>query len=129
MANVTDLVPVDRNEFAGEITPCLELTAPTGMDGQARRMWLNAAYKALDGIPIALLKRGAAAALAKADHPSKIVPTIMKEIGEDWAWRKRMQTPVEIHVPALPDHSEDPERAEVAKLMSSLARKLEAKAA
>lgn len=100
MDNLTDLVPVSRQEFAAEIVPCLSLTSGVGMKDEDQRVWLNAAYKALDGIPIKLLKRGAAAAMLRADHPSKIVPTIMAEIGEDWAWRKKAVLPSEIRVAA-----------------------------
>ncbi len=96
MDSLTDLIPVSRQEFAAELVPCLSLTSGVGMKDADQRVWLNAAYKALDGIPIKLLKRGAAAAMLRADHPSKIVPTIMSEIGEDWEWRKRAVRPVTI---------------------------------
>lgn len=104
MDSLTDLVPVSRAEFAAEIVPCLSLTSGVGMQSEDQRVWLNAAYKALDGIPIKLLKRGAAAAMLKADHPAKIVPAIRAEIEEEWAWRRKHNRPVEIHLPeaALP---------------------------
>lgn len=62
-----------------------------------QRTWLEAAYKALAGIPIALLQRGATAAMRKADHPSKIIPAIIAEVGETWE-RRRQSHPQ----PALP---------------------------
>lgn len=89
MENFNDLTPVDRAEFAEALTPCLSLVGGIGMASDERRTWLNAAFKALDGIPIALLKRGAQAALMRADHPSKIVPIITAEIGEAWDRRRR----------------------------------------
>jgi hypothetical protein len=93
MDSLTDLIPVSRAEFAAEIVPCLSLASGVSMSEADQRVWLNAAYKALDGIPIKLLKRGCAAAMMKADHPSKIVPTIMADIGADWEWRKQAVRP------------------------------------
>ncbi|RXR28942.1 hypothetical protein [Sphingobium fluviale] len=40
------------------------------------------------GIPYDLLARGCDVARKYADHPSKIVPTIMREIEEAWNYRK-----------------------------------------
>lgn len=60
-----------------------------GMDDDSQEAWLEAAFLALKGIPITLLKRGAAAAMLTADHPSKVVPAIAKAIESDWLWRKR----------------------------------------
>lgn len=100
MDSLTDLIPVSRQEFASEITPCLSLASGVSMSEDDQRIWLNAAYKALDGIPIKLLKRGCAAAMMRADHPSKIVPTIMGEIGADWEWRKQAVRPSEMQVAA-----------------------------
>lgn len=82
------------------MAPCLSLVAPSGMDREERQTWLNAAYKMLDGIPIALLKRGCAAAGLRADHPSKIVSIITKEIGEDWAWRRKASDLNWLHIEA-----------------------------
>lgn len=127
MADITDLAPVSRAEFIAELTPCLELVAPVGMDEDSRYTWFNAAARALDGIPIALLKRGAAAAMAKADHPSKIVPAIMAEVSKDWDWRRRHAShcpPPAFEQPAREIGEE--ERAEVAALMDGLVRKLSA---
>ena len=88
-----DLDPVDRAEFAAEISPILALVAPTGMDQAERKIWLAAAYKALDGIPITLLRRGARAAMETADHPSRIVPIIAADVRDEWGWRKRNRAP------------------------------------
>jgi hypothetical protein len=81
---------VNRNEFAAAIAPCLQLVAPVGMDLESQDTWMEAAFKALDGIPIGLLKRGAEAAMKAADHPSKIVPAIMAEVREAWATRRKL---------------------------------------
>lgn len=55
-----------------------------------RRAWLNAAWAALRHVPLPILKRGAAAAMRKADHPSKIVPAIMEAIEPDLAAERRI---------------------------------------
>jgi hypothetical protein len=102
MADIGDLVPVSRAEFAAELTPCLALTSGVGMGGEEQTTWLRAAYKALDGIPIGLLKRGAAAAMKKADHPSKIVPAIMAEVEQAWDWRRRHRAAKAEAAAALP---------------------------
>lgn len=126
MADLTDLVPVSRQEFATELVPCLALTGGAGMNVEARREWLNAAYKALEGIPILLLQRGSRAAMAKADHPSKIVPTILEAIKADWDWRKNYypprSRPVKVWEPA-PRISPE-ERQEVSAMFDQLLSKL-----
>jgi len=53
-----------------------------------RREWLEAAFIAIGDLPIALLERGAKAALQTADHPSKVVPAIMREIDGDLKRRR-----------------------------------------
>jgi hypothetical protein len=130
MGDVTDLHPVSREEFAAEMSACLALVAPVGMDQAAKRLWLTAAYRALDGIPIALLKKGATAAMKTADHPAKVVPAIMREIESDWNWRKRQLENTISHkmlqAPKQDAISED-ERVKVGSLMRGLIAKLEAK--
>lgn len=109
LADITDLTPVSSVEFITEITPCLMLVAPVGMDEDAQAAWFEIAYMALEGIPIALLRRGCKAALRNADHPSKIVREIIKAIGEDWDWRKKHArpdvTPVAPEPKAIEDNS------------------------
>lgn len=71
------------------------------MREQDRADWLRAAAVTLAGIPYDLLVRGCDVARRYADHPSKIVPTIFREIDEAWKYRKserdkllgRMQPP------------------------------------
>ncbi|MDO7841095.1 hypothetical protein [Sphingomonas immobilis] len=129
MASLTDLIPVSRSEFAAELVPCLALVSGVGMSGEDQKTWLNAAYKALDGIPIALLKRGAAAAMAKADHPSKIVPAIMAEVREPWAWRRNAKALGRHYALPAPTETDEQraERMEVGVLMDALVKRLEAK--
>lgn len=127
ISDITDIDPSSPAEIIGELTPVLALVAPAGMDGEARRVWFNAAVKALAGIPILLLQRGAAAAIAKADHPSKIIPAIMKEIEADWKWRKRFAAPAGVPAIERRDPVADPaERKEVGAMMSHLLAKLKA---
>lgn len=93
--DIHDLEPVDRSEFFAEVGPCLALTMGVGMSPGDQDAWLEAAFIALDGIPIGLLRRGVRAAMLNADHPSKIIPAIMAEIGANWTWRRE-------HRPAQP---------------------------
>jgi len=129
-ADPFDVVAVDKNEFSAVMLPCFQLVAAVGMSNEEKQLWAAAAFKALDGIPIGLLKRGAMHAMRVADHHSKIVPAIIKEVGDSWDRRKRNAAPL-VH-PALVDRSheksEREERAEVGALMSELLRKLESKA-
>lgn len=107
------------------MTPLLALVAPMGMDTQARRVWFNAAVRALEGIPILLLQRGVEAATAKADHPSKIVPMILAAIKDDWNWRREYRAPRAVQV-WEPDQRRipDSERQEVAAMFDQLLSKL-----
>jgi len=131
MADINDLDPVSRAEFANEMTPCLALTSGVGMTAADQRVWLSAAYRALDGIPIALLKRGCDAAMKTADHPSKIVPTIIKEIRADWDWRKKFAKPTRPALETLeaptPEISAE-ERANVSQSMATLLARMAATA-
>lgn len=119
MSNPLDLIPASKVEFAAEMVPCLTLVAPAGMDKDERKTWLAAAYRALDGIPIALLQRGAAAASLKADHPSKIVAAIYAEVGDNWERRKRLSRPhpsqlvISAPVEPEPDYCKPEEAAEI----------------
>jgi hypothetical protein len=129
MANLTDLIPVSRAEFANELAPCLALASGIGMSKEDQRVWLNAAYRALDGIPIALLKRGCDAAMKTADHPSKIVPAITAEVQDDWKWRKRHGRPYSPSgQPVAEPEVSQAERANVAQSMGSLLKRLQAAA-
>ncbi len=102
-ADHTDLAPCSDDEMLMELVPCLELVAPAGMSMEDRDTWFEAAMKALAGMPIGLLQRGAAAAMLKADHPAKVVPAIMAEVGDAWERRRRLARPaVGTETPALP---------------------------
>jgi hypothetical protein len=77
-----------KDDFRTELTSCLTLVVPSGMSREDRREWLLAAWATLRDIPADLLRRGCAAARKQADHPAKIVPAIMAEIGTAWDRRK-----------------------------------------
>jgi len=99
------------------------------MSHEAQDAWFEAAWVALDGIPIGLLQRGCRAAMRTADHHSKIVPAIMQEIGTAWENRRRLATSATERPRALPpavDPKAEEERREVGKLMRNLVKRLEA---
>ncbi len=114
-ADHTDLTPSSDDEMLVELVPCLQLVAPVGMPTEDQDTWFEAAMKALAGMPIGLLQRGAAAAMQKADHPAKVVPAIMAEVGDAWERRKRLARPdVDAITLALPaSGQEQPTAAEL----------------
>lgn len=128
MQDITDLDPSTAAEIIEALTPVLALTAPMGMDTDSKRVWFNAARKALDGIPIALLKRGAEAAMLTADHPSKIAPAIRKAVSEDWEWRRRYRANPRPQPHALLPRVPESERREVAVEIGQLAARLKEQA-
>ena len=69
-----------EHEFISILTPCFSLVAPVGMSADAQDAWMESATLALSDIPVDLLRAGAKAAMSTADHPSKIVPAIIKEV-------------------------------------------------
>lgn len=90
---LSERLPATRDDFRRELTACLALVAPVGMSEDARTEWLKVAWGSLNGIPADLLTRGCAAARRSCDHPAKIVPAIIAEIDETWAWRKKQPDP------------------------------------
>lgn len=124
ISDITDTDPCSPAEIIGELTPLLALVAPTGMDRDARRVWFNAAVRALEGIPILLLKRGVEAAIAKADHPSKIVPTILGSVKEDWEWRRNYRAPKPVQAWEPSSRVPEGERREVAAMFDELLGRL-----
>lgn len=76
-ASSAKLVPADRKTFAIEMTKCLALVAPVGMDEAARGEWIAAAWETLKHLPTDLLQTGCSVARQHCDHPAKIVPAIL----------------------------------------------------
>jgi hypothetical protein len=74
--------------FRNELTACLTLTAPVGMDEEARRDWFAVAWDTLKDIPPGDLARAAKMARQTCDHPSKIVPAIVKAVEGFRPWEK-----------------------------------------
>lgn len=85
-----ELEPADPVEFVTILTPCLTLVAPVGMSEDDRDIWFEAAQLALAAVPADLLRRGAEYALQHADHPAKICPAIMREIGDSLRARRNV---------------------------------------
>lgn len=82
------LAPATAEQFSAQVMPCLMLCGGSGMHAHDRTEWIKAAAITLAGIPYDLLARGCDVARKYADHPSKIVPTIMREIETPWKNRK-----------------------------------------
>jgi len=88
-----------RTVFRNELTACLTLVAPVGMDEEARRDWFAVAWDALKDIPPDILRIGAAKARLYCDHPSKIVPAIHAETAEMMSWKRSAR------IAAAPDNA------------------------
>jgi len=82
------LSPATPAEFEARLTPVLSLCAPSGMGAAERTQWIKAAIIMLGRIPSDLLAIGCLCAMETSDHPSKIVPAILKAIQERWNARK-----------------------------------------
>lgn len=105
------LVSATRKQFYAQMILCLDLCAGSGMGDSEREAWLNAAAVTLRGIPYDLLERGCAAARKYADHPSKIIPSITKEIDKSWSDRKNERNRLQSRM--LPEQKKYPwERVE-----------------
>lgn len=89
ITDTLDIEPVDAPEFAAELTPCLALASGASMSREDRKLWLNAAFRVVGHLPIGLLRRGCLKAMETADHPSKIIPAIVKEVGNALEDRKQ----------------------------------------
>jgi len=128
LATVTQ--PVSFPEIVHALTPCLQLCAPVGMSIDDKDTWYDAAYMALSHLPAGAVKAAAVRAMQTADHPSKIVPAIIREI------EAKEDTPVAGFKSAPnfgigesappPDRRPPEERAAVAQSMGALLKKLKA---
>lgn len=121
------LIPAGEVEFISTLMPCLQLVVPVGMTPAAQDMWFEAARMALADVPADLLKDGAIEAMQTADHPSKIVPAIMKAVRDRLEMRRqssRYRRP-EPEPLALEKHDvPEEERREVAALVAGLVKSL-----
>jgi hypothetical protein len=103
------LRPATREEFGTELTACLALVAPVGMDQEARREWLAVAWATLQHLPADMLAYGCKKARETADHPSKIVPTIMAETRDWYKTRQNIAAPIDCLMIAAPTEEPKPE--------------------
>jgi hypothetical protein len=71
------LTPASADDFRNELTACLTLVAPVGMNEEAKRDWLAVAWGTLSHLPADLLQAGCRTARETCDHPSKIVPVVI----------------------------------------------------
>lgn len=109
------------------MVPCLQLVVPVGMGVEAQDMWLEAARMALADIPADILRNAATVAMQTADHPSKIVPAIVKAAREPMEWRRQnaRYASQDAKPLALEKHAvSDEERKEVGVLMARLVQRL-----
>lgn len=74
------LRPASVDQFNVELLACLTLCAPSGMGEDQRVEWLKVARITLGNLPSDLLIAGCAEARKHADHPAKIVPTILRAV-------------------------------------------------
>lgn len=72
------LAPRSLEEIMAALSRCLTLTAPTGMSQEDRLEWLTIAAPELADLPSMLFDDALAHARRTADHPAKIIPTILK---------------------------------------------------
>lgn len=105
-------------DFGRELTASLTLVAPSGMTQADRNEWLKTAWDSLIGIPADLLASACFTARRTCDHPSKIVPTIMREVEAEWRRRRSMRSEVlaalgkmKVDEPLAPEDRCTPEQA------------------
>lgn len=132
------LAPRSLEEIMAALSRCLTLTAPSGMSQDDRLEWLTVAAMELLVVPSIVFDDACAEARRTCDHPSKIVPAIMRYqpshyISEGFL-RGRLSTArarlANISAPRIEKKAEDPdERRCVATGMGELLKELQAKAA
>ncbi len=112
------------------LTPCLQLCAPVGMGSDDKDTWFEAAYVALSDYPADKIREAARKAMGTADHPSKVIPAIVREIeAREKSGYQSMPNPItppsqSTYQRELPSE----ERRKVAQTMGDLVKKLVAAA-
>lgn len=86
---LADLASTDPEDVITILSPILALVGAAGMSQDDRREWLAAATDALQHIPHDLLSAAAASAKQACDHPSKVIPFIIRETEASIAFRRR----------------------------------------
>lgn len=79
----------DPDQIVVALMPVLALVGAAGMTQADREEWLHAAVDALRHIPSDLLASAASRARLSCDHPSKVIPFIVKDSAESLAFRRR----------------------------------------
>jgi hypothetical protein len=103
------LAPAKADDFRKQLTSCLILVAPTGMAQEDRNEWLRAAWGTLKDIPPDMLEAGCEVARQTCDHPSKIVPTIIRVSEPLWRKRKDDRSRVLAALAKMKDPEPEPE--------------------
>jgi hypothetical protein len=128
LASFSHRQPLDMDTALEELGRCLTLCAPSGMGSDERRTWLVAAWAEIKDIPIGPFLSACNTARKTCDHPSKIVPTIIRDSHELTATIRRNQNldaaQERIALPAPYREEPDQEQLEVAAMMRDLMKKL-----
>lgn len=132
------LAPRSMEEIMGELSRCLTLTAPSGMSQDDRLEWLTVAALELTSVPSSILADACAEARRTCDHPSKIVPAIIRYQPSHYLSESFMRGQLSslrnklanLDAPRIAAPKADPEeRRSVAKGMGELLAELQRKAA
>lgn len=114
------------------MTPALALVSGSGLTREARTEWLKSAYLILGDVRPDVLAAATKIAMRTVDHPSRIVPAILRESdrieGEQQRQAQRDAAIAETRDLIENHNRPNPEAAEVGSLMADLVRKLEARA-
>lgn len=108
------LCPAPRDLTLKGLGTALALVVPTGFSEQDRKLWLAVALETVKDLPTDLLQRGIIHARRVADHPSKVVPSLMAEVAGEWERRKRDSARIDrlLALAAEPDEPVQPEHVE-----------------
>jgi hypothetical protein len=126
-----NLRPMPLPDLMLALTPCLQLVAPVGMSVDDKASWFEAAQMALSHLPADMVRDAAVKAMRQADHPSKIVPIIIRET-KDWYETRKSYSDIANKFQALPapnkDNRSPSERKSIGDAMSKLVAKMQATA-
>lgn len=79
-----EAAPMEMGAAMIELGQCLTLCAPSGMREDERVNWLTVAHSRIAHIPAKPFWTACQYAMDHCDHPSKIIPTIIKR-SKEWA--------------------------------------------
>lgn len=132
------LAPASLEQIIAALSRCLTLTAPSGMTKEDRTEWLTVAAPELLHLPSIIFDDACAHARRIADHPAKILPTIMKYEPSHFLTRGFMEARLRevraqlanIDAPKLESQGMDEsERRTVASSMGELVKEMQRKVA